>query len=78
MSTAALLMQYTATSAICSNVIIIKKRISRAPIYRSRWEHRALCNDTNNTHRHACTCTHTHTNTCQMGGIIGMVVKKTV
>ena len=56
MSTAALLMQYTATSAIYNNVIIIIKRISTASIYRTRWEHRALYNNINNTHTH----THTH------------------
>ena len=35
------------------------KRISRAPIYHTRWEHRALYKNTNNTHTH----THTHTHT---------------
>ena len=30
-------------------IIIIIKRISRAPIYRTRWEHRALYNNTNNS-----------------------------
>ena len=30
-------------------VIIIIKRISRAPIYHTRWEHRALYNNTNHT-----------------------------
>ena len=35
--------------------IIIIKRISRAPIYHTRWQHRALYNNTNHTH------THTHT-----------------
>ena len=29
-------------------IIIIKKRISRAPIYHTKWEHRALYNNTNN------------------------------
>ena len=37
-------------------IIIILKRISRAPIYHTRWQHRALYN-TNHTHTH----THTHT-----------------
>ena len=37
--------------------IIIIKRISRVPIYGTRWEHRALYNNTN-THRH--TCKHLH------------------
>ena len=32
-------------------IIIIVKRISRAPIYCTRWEYRALYNNTNNTHR---------------------------
>ena len=40
-------------------IIIIIKRISRAPIYRTRWQHRALYNNTNNTHTH----THTHART---------------
>ena len=35
--------------------VIIIKRLSRAPIYSTRWEHRVLHNNTNNT------CTHTHT-----------------
>ena len=33
-------------------IIIIIKRISRAPIYCTRWEHRALYNNANNTHAH--------------------------
>ena len=33
-------------------IIISIKRISRAPIYRTRWEHRALYNNTNHTHAH--------------------------
>ena len=49
---------------------IIIKMISRAPIYRSRWEHRALYNNTNNTH------THMHTHMSDEG--IGMAVKKEV
>ena len=43
-------------------IIIIIKRISRAPIYRTRWEHRALFNNTSNT------LTRTHTRSCQMRG----------
>ena len=39
--------------------IIIIKRISRAPIYHTRWQHRALYNNTNHTHTH----THTHART---------------
>ena len=35
--------------------MIVIKRISRAPIYHTRWQHRALYNNTNHTH------THTHT-----------------
>ena len=31
---------------------IIIKRISRAPIYHTRWQHRALYNNTNHTHTH--------------------------
>ena len=38
-------------------IIIIIKKISRAPIYHTRWQHRALYNNTNCTHTH----THTHT-----------------
>ena len=41
--------------------IIIIKRISRAPIYHTRWQHRALYNNTNHTHTHAHIRTHTHT-----------------
>ena len=33
-------------------IIIIIKRISRAPIYHTKWEHRALYNNTNHTHTH--------------------------
>ena len=33
-------------------VIIIIKRISRAPIYHTRWQHRTLYNNTNHTHTH--------------------------
>ena len=36
---------------------IIIKRISRARIYHTRWQHKALYNNTN--HTHACTRTHT-------------------
>ena len=35
---------------------MIIKRISRVPIYHTRWQHRALYNNTNHTHTH----THTH------------------
>ena len=48
--------------------IIIIKRLSRALIYRTRWEHRALCNNTNNTH--------THTHASGMG--IGTAVKNSL
>ena len=54
---------------------IIIKRISRVPIYCTRWEHTALYNNTNNTHTSMHTCmhsrtqayarTHTHTHTWQ-------------
>ena len=45
--------------------MVIIKRISRAPIYCTRWEHRVLYNITSKTHTHAHTqaCMHTHTNT---------------
>ena len=36
------------------------KRISRAPVYRTRWEHRALYSNTDNARTHARTHTHTH------------------
>jgi len=39
------------THTMHSVTIIIIKRISKAPIYRTRWEHRALYNNTDNTHR---------------------------
>ena len=44
----------------------IIKRISRAPIYHTRWQHRALYNNTNHTHTHthARTRAHTHTHAC--------------
>ena len=47
--------------------IIIIKRISRAPIYHTRWQHRALYNNNNHTHTHirarARTHAHTHART---------------
>ena len=47
-------------------LIIITKRISRGPIYHTRWQHRVLYNNTNHTHTHARTHarTHTHTQPC--------------
>ena len=44
-------------------IIIIIKRISRAPIYHTKWQHRALYNNTNHTHAH----THTHTHSVERG-----------
>ena len=46
---------------VCSIIIIIIKRISRAPIYHTKWQHRALYNNTNHTHAHTHTYTHTRT-----------------
>ena len=42
--------------AIPSIIIILRRRrrISRAPIYCTRWEHKALYNNTNNTQTHKC------------------------
>ena len=40
---------------------IIIKRISRVPIYCTRWEHTALYNNTNNTHTSMHTCMHSRT-----------------
>ena len=40
------------TYELLYNTIIIIKRISRAPICCTRWEHRALYNNTNNRHAH--------------------------
>ena len=71
-------------------IIIIIKRISRAPIYRTRWEHRALYNNTDNTHArahththarthartHASTHTHARTHSRVGRGDIGTAVKK--
>ena len=51
--------------------IIIIKRISRAPIYHTRWQHRALYNNTNHTH------THTHTHTASNEGM-GRAVKNSL
>ena len=53
-------------------MIIIIKRISRAPVYRTSWEHRALYN---NTHTHTHSHTHTHTHTRASDGGIGTAVK---
>ena len=50
-------------------IIIIIKRISRAPIYHTKWQHRALYNNTNHTH--------THTHTASDEGI-GRAVKNSV
>ena len=52
-------------------IIIIIKRISRAPIYHTKWQHRALYNNTNHTHTH--TCMHIHS---ALDEGIGMAVKK--
>ena len=37
---------------VITMMIIVIKRISRPPIYRTRWECRALYSNTNNTHTH--------------------------
>ena len=50
-------------SLIIIIIIIIIKRISRAPIYHTKWQHRALYNNTNHTHTHT---PHTHTHTAQL------------
>ena len=50
-------------------IIIIIKRISRAPIYHTKWQHRALYNNTNRTH--------THTHRASNEGM-GRAIKKTV
>ena len=44
-----------------ATIIIIINRISRVPIYHTRWEHRALYNSTHNTHARTHRRTHTHT-----------------
>ena len=46
-------------------VVVVIIKISRAPIYRTRWELRAFYNNTNNTHTrpHARPPAHTHTHT---------------
>ena len=59
-------------------LIIIIKRISRAPIYHTKWQHRALYNNTNHTHAHAHTHTHTHTHTASNEGMGRAIKKKTV
>ena len=41
-------------------IIIIINRISRAPIYHTRWQHRVLCSNTNPPPPHTHTHTHTH------------------
>ena len=50
------------------NIIIIK-RISRTPIYHTKWEHRALYSKLSNTNH-----THTHTHSASDEGI-GRAVK---
>ena len=63
--------------------IIIIKRISRLPLYCTRWEHRALYSNINHTHSHTHTWTHphththTHTHTHASDRGIGTAVKKT-
>ena len=49
------------TGVLLLLLIIIIKRISRAPIYHTKWQHRALYNNTNHTHARTRTHTHTHT-----------------
>ena len=51
-------------------LIIIIKRISRTPLYRTRWEHRALYNNTNKIHTHTHTHTHTHSFTSELYAIL--------
>ena len=53
-------------------IIIIIKRISRAPFYHTRWQHRVLYNNNNHMHTrtHART-RHTH-NHCRMRGWAGL------
>ena len=46
-----------------AQVIIIIQRISRAPIYHTRWQHRALYNNTNPTH----SLMHAHTHSVERG-----------
>ena len=61
-------------------VTIIIKRISGAPSYRTRWEHRALYNNSNNnsthTRTHAHIHTHTHIRASDGGGGVGTAAKK--
>ena len=54
-------------------IIIIIEGNSRAPIYRTRWDLRALYNNT-----HARTHAHTHTESNTHTGRTGTAVKKTV
>ena len=56
--------------------MIIIKTISRAPIYHTRWQHRALYNNTNHTHTHTH-ITHTHTHTASNEGM-GRAVKNSL
>ena len=51
-------------------IIIIIKRISRAPIYHTRWQHMALYNNTKHTH------IHTHTQMSDEG--MGRAVKNSL
>ena len=44
-------------------ITILIKRISKAPIYRTGWEHRVHYNRTSNTHTHTHTHAHTHART---------------
>ena len=44
-------------------IIINNEEDFYSAIYHTRWEHRALYNNTTHTHTHACTHTHTHTHT---------------
>ena len=54
------------------------KRISRVPIYHTRWQHRALYNNTNPpTHTHARTHARTHTRTVSDEGM-GRAVKNSL
>ena len=55
---------------VTTMLITIVKRISTAPIYHTRWKHRALYNNTSNAH------THTHAHTRRTGGYHGCKKKK--
>ena len=60
------------------SLIIIIKRISRAPIYHTRWQHKALYNNNNHTHTHTLDVIHLDVITVMTQRVKTKVMKMTI